>query len=167
MDDPLVTERLRMRPWQPTDADAVFEIFRDPEVGEFVGGAHETIAASRKLIADNCEHQERHGFAMWAVEERATGELVGEVGLQLLERKGPDVEVGWVIARPAWGRGYATEAARAWLDRGFGPLGLMEIIAVIRPPNTASHRVASRLGMRPAGRRRVYDQDLDVYRARR
>jgi [ribosomal protein S5]-alanine N-acetyltransferase len=167
MDAPLVTDRLVMRPFREDDADAVFAMFGDPDVGRFVGGAHATRGASVDLVARNREHQERHGFAYWAVEERDSGALVGEVGLQLLEQTGPDVEIGWVIAKPAWGRGYATEAAAAWLAAGLGPLGLDEVIAVVRPQNAASHRVAQRLGMRRAGRRHAYDHELDLYVARR
>jgi [ribosomal protein S5]-alanine N-acetyltransferase len=166
MVDPIETPRLRMRPFEESDAPAVFEVFSVPEVGEFVGGAHETIEASEKLVADNRAHQESHGFSYWALEERATDRLIGEVGLQLLEYKGPDVEIGWVVAKPAWGRGYATEAAQAWLDLGFTTLGLDEIIAVIRPQNTASHRVAQRLGMHRAGTRHAYERELDLYVAR-
>jgi [ribosomal protein S5]-alanine N-acetyltransferase len=166
VDGPLTTPRLTLRPFAPEDAAALFAIFRVGEVGRFVGGAHDTIAASEELIAVHGTSQRRNGFSYWAVEERGTGALVGEVGLQLLERTGPDVEIGWVIAKPAWGRGYATEAARAWLRAGFQTLGLDEIVAVVRPENEASHRVARRLGMEPAGRRHVYDHDLDVYVAR-
>ena len=152
-----------MRPFADGDAEAVLAVFSDPEVGHFTGGAHTTIEDSERLVEANREHQERHGFSMWAVEERATGVLVGEVGLQLLERRGPDVEIGWSLGREAWGRGYATEAAGAWLDAAFATLGLDEVIAVVRPENAASHRVAQRLGLRRAGTRHAYGRDLDLY----
>ena len=84
-----------------------------------------------------------------------------------VERTGPEVELGWVIARPAWGRGYATEASRAWLDVGFDTLGLDEIVAVIRRENASSHRVAERLGMERRGTRAAYGHELDLYVARR
>ena len=160
---PIVTTRLRMRPFESDDAWAGFALWAEPEVGRFTGGAHATIAESRALIEKNRAHGERHGFALWAVEERETGALVGEAGLQLLEGSGPEVEIGWAFAPSAWGRGYATEAANAFLDVAFGGLGLDRVIAVIREENAASHRVAERLGMRPAGRRRVYGADHDVY----
>ena len=166
MDDPIVTARLRMRPWETDDVAAAQRLFADPEVGRFVG-VEPTREAAEKLVAGHQSHQAAHGFSQWAVEELETGALVGEIGLQLLQNEGPEVEVGWVVARPAWGRGYATEAAARWLDVGFGELGLTEILAVIRPENEASHRVARRLGMeRQPGRRHLYGHDLDVYVAR-
>jgi RimJ/RimL family protein N-acetyltransferase len=162
MDGPLLTERLRMRPWVSDDAEAVMRMFSDPEVDEFleVGGTPE---AARRLIDGHRRHQAAHGFSQWALEERASGEVVGELGLQLLENEGPEVELGWVLARRVWGRGYATEGSRAWLDAAFGELGLEEVVAVIRRENAGSHRVAERLGMRRAGTRRAYGHELDLY----
>lgn len=156
-----------MRPFTPEDAEAVFAIFSEPDVGRWVGGPHATLDQSRALIEQNREHQRRHGYALWAVEERATGKLVGEVGLQLLELKGPETEIGWAIAKPSWGRGYATEAASAWLDRAFGELALDEVVATTLPGNAASRAVAARIGMRPAGRRYAHGADHDLWRISR
>ena len=143
MDEPIVTARLRMRPWETDDADALLAVFEPPEVRRWIGIAD--LERTRETIAAHRAHQAEHGFSQWAVEERATGELVGEHGLQLLERSGPETEIGWVLAPPC-GRGYATEAGRAWLDVAFTTLGLDEVIATIRPENEASARVAERLG---------------------
>lgn len=167
VDEPLLTERLRMRPFEAADADALFAVFSDPAVGRFVGGPHAERADSAALIARNRAHQDRVGYSLWAVEERASGVLVGEVGLQLLELAGPETEIGWTLGSRWWGRGYATEAARAWLDVAFTTLGLDEVIATVLPENAASHAVARRLGMQPAGRRHVHDTEHDVYRASR
>ena len=162
VDGEILTERLRLRPWRTNDAPAVRRMFSDPEVGEFVG-VRDTLEVAEELVAGHLEHQAQHGFGQWAAEERETGELVGEIGLQLLEQTGPEVEIGWVVARPAWGRGYATEASRKWLEVGFAELGLDEIVAVIRRENEASHRVARRLGMERRGIRHAYGHDLDEY----
>ena len=159
----MLTERLLMRPFTLDDVDAGFALWSDPEVARFIGGAHPSPDRTRALIERHVEHQAAHGFSYWAVEERDTGRLVGEVGLQHLEYTGEDVEIGWTIARDEWGSGYATEAARAWLDAAFGPLGLDEVIAVVRPENAPSHRVAERLGMRRGGRRHAYGAELDLY----
>jgi RimJ/RimL family protein N-acetyltransferase len=163
----ILTPNLRMRPFRTDDAEALHAVMAEEEVGRWVGGAHTTLDQTRELIARNRRHQARHGFSMWAVEERVGGELVGEVGLQHLEQTGDDVEIGWSLAPHVWGLGYATEAARAWLDAAFGQLDLDEVIAVVRPDNDASHRVAQRLGMQRAGRRRAYDRELDLYVIRR
>ena len=165
MEEPIVTERLRMRPFTHDDAEAGFAaLWSDPEIGRWIGGAHGDLAQTRELIDAHLRNQERHGFSQWAVEEREGGALVGEVGLQPLEHLGPEIEIGWVIARRAWGRGYATEAARAWLDVAFGPLGLDAVLATVLPQNAASHRVAQRLGMRLAPtRRHVHGAEHDIY----
>ena len=147
---PILTPRLRMRPFEQDDADAVFAVFRDPEVGRWVGGAHATLEESRAMIA----RAHARELSMWAVEERETGVLVGEVGLQPLELLGPEVEIGWTIGRERWGRGYATEAAAPWLDVAFTTLGLDEVLATVLPENAASHRVAEKLGMRRLPERR-------------
>lgn len=164
MRQPILTARLRLRPFVPEDAEAVFAIFSEPEIGRWVGGPHATVDQSRELIAANRDLEERHGYGMWAVER--DGALIGEAGLQPLERRGPEVEIGWVIARPAWGHGYATEAAARWLEVAFGELGLDEAIATVLPGNAASHRVAERIGMERSARRFVHDAEHDVYVAR-
>src|ERR1700755_2073642 len=90
------------------------------------------------------------GYGFWAVEERASGELVGRVGCW--EPEGwPSLEVGWTLRRAYWGRGYATEAARAALEYAFETLDQTHVISLIDPNNTNSIRVAERLGERPEG----------------
>jgi RimJ/RimL family protein N-acetyltransferase len=97
----------------------------------------------------------KHGFGLLAVTERETGRLIGEAGLQYLE-EGPDIEVGYTLARAAWGRGYATEAAGAILRWGFAGLRLHRIVAVADPANAASLRVLEKLGMGRIGLRECY-----------
>jgi len=163
VDEPILTRRLRMRPFERDDVERGFALWSDPEVGRFTGGAHATVEQSRVLIDHHLAHQRRHGYSLWAVEERGDPALIGEVGLQLIEGRGPDVEIGWAFGPSAWGHGYATEAASAWIDAAFGELGIDRLVAVIRPENAASHRVAQRLGMQPAGRRVAYGTEHDVY----
>lgn len=163
MDAPLDTARLRMRPFVPEDAERAFPMFALEEVGRYTGGTHASIDDTRALIAKAAEHQAAHGFSLWAVEERESGALVGEVGLQLLEHRGPEVEIGWSLHPSYWGRGYAHEAASAWLDVAFGALGLDEVLATIIPENTASARLARRLGMERIGERYVHRATHDVY----
>jgi [ribosomal protein S5]-alanine N-acetyltransferase len=110
------------------------------------------------------EHQERYGFSKWGVEERASGSLVGDCGMQLLEG-GPDVELGFHLRTSVWGRGYATEAARACLDAAFTDLGLDRVIAIVAPGNAASVRVLEKVGMRPAGEREALGRTWDLFTA--
>ena len=163
MHEPLVTERLTLRPFRIGDLRPLHAMWTDPEVGRWVGGTHTRMQQSREELAQHMQHQVRHGFAFWAAEERETGALVGEVGLMLLEGRGPEVEVGWCLGRDSWGKGYATEAAEAWLQAGFHQLGLDHVIAAVLEDNVRSRRVCDRLGMEEAGRREVYGAEHVIY----
>jgi RimJ/RimL family protein N-acetyltransferase len=120
----------------------------DPEVMRY---ASEHGALSRedawRQMAMLVGHWELRGFGMWAVQELTTGDFVGRVGLHYPEGW-PDHEIAWALARPFWGRGYATEAARAALGEAFGPLGWPRVVSLIDPANTRSVRLALRLGER-------------------
>lgn len=164
---PLQTARLTLHPFDEGDTDRLFELFGDPEVMRFVGrGApldRDELVASQARVA---AHWRAHGFGPLAVVERASGALIGECGLQLLE-DGPDVELTYTLARGFWGRGYATEAAAAALDWGFGALGLTRIVGVAYPENLASQRVLEKVGMRRLGLRRCYGAELVEFVAER
>jgi len=108
-------------------------------------------------------HWALRGFGMWAVEERESGRFIGRVGLHQPEGW-PDRELGWSLAREAWGRGYATEAARAAADYAFRTLRWSHLIHLILPGNDRSIRVAGRLGARPAGTDIVRGVTQLVYR---
>ena len=159
MQGPIDTARLRLRPFEAEDLDDLAAMWSDPEVGPWIGGAHTERRRSVDTLVAHLDHQRRHGYAFWAVEERETGRLVGEIGLMLFEGCGPEIETGWCIARDAWGKGYAQEAARRWLEIGFGDLGFDRIVAVVLPANERSIRVCESLGMRPAGTRHAYGRE--------
>jgi ribosomal-protein-alanine N-acetyltransferase len=96
------------------------------------------------------EHFDRHGFGKWAIEVPGEAGFIGYVGLVFVPFEAhftPCVEIGWRLAPPYWGRGYAREAAAAAFDFGFGPLGLDRIVAFTVPANVRSRRVMERLGM--------------------
>jgi RimJ/RimL family protein N-acetyltransferase len=133
----------------------------DPEVMRFSLSGPCTAAESDARVRSMIEHQ---GFSKWGVEERASGALVGDCGVQLLEG-GPDVELGFHLRRSVWGRGYATEAARACLDASFAGLGLEELIAIVAPGNAGSVRVLEKIGMRPAGTRDALGRTWDLFTA--
>jgi ribosomal-protein-alanine N-acetyltransferase len=93
---------------------------------------------------------EVNGFGLWALEVRATGEFVGFAGLAVPEFEAhfmPAVEIGWRLACSVWGKGYATEAARAALSFGFEEVGLDEIVSFTTPANRRSRAVMERVGM--------------------
>jgi RimJ/RimL family protein N-acetyltransferase len=144
----LTTERLILRQWRDDDLDAWAALNADPEVREFFDGVltREQARASLELFRD--EIAER-GWGWWAVEVRETGQFAGMAGLDPVDEGLPfhGIEIGWRLARWAWGHGYATEAARAVLAYGFEKLALREILALATAGNVRSHAVMARLGM--------------------
>jgi RimJ/RimL family protein N-acetyltransferase len=112
------------------------------------GGADEDVEESRRRLERLIEHQERHGFSLWAVTGRETAAVMGDCGLIRYAHVGPEIELGYRLAKLYWGKGYATEAAHAWVAHGFDTLGLHRIVAAAHPENTASQRVLEKVGMR-------------------
>jgi RimJ/RimL family protein N-acetyltransferase len=146
---PLTTQRLLIRPLAPTDIEAIHAVFSDPEVMRYVpGGAcdrERSLARLQSLI----DHQDKHSFSKWAVAEKASGHLIGDCGLQYLDG-GPDIELGFHLAPAHWGRGYATEAARACLAWALAERA-ERVVAIVDPVNQRSVRVLDKIGMKPAG----------------
>jgi RimJ/RimL family protein N-acetyltransferase len=146
MDVPtLTTERLVMRAWRDDDFPAYAAMAADPEVMQFMGGPLDEQDAWRQM-AMFVGHWDLRGYGLWAVERE--GDVIGRIGLHQ-PHGWPGLEVGWLLARDAWGHGYATEAARASIEHARRALGAGELISLIAPENTASAAVAARLGMRP------------------
>jgi RimJ/RimL family protein N-acetyltransferase len=150
----LETARLVMREWRQSDFDAYAASNADAEVQRFLGGPQDR-EQSWRTLALQIGHWELRGYGQWALERREDGRMIGRAGLW-----NPEgwfgVEVGWKLARHAWGQGYATEAATAAITWGFDHLGVDRLISVINPENSASLSVADRLGMTKS-----HDADLD------
>lgn len=161
----LETERLLLRAFSDGDLDAYAAMCADAEVMRYlsVTGALLSREDAWRQMALFAGHWALRGFGMWAVEERESGRFIGRVGLHQPEGW-PDRELGWSLARPAWGRGYATEAARAAADYAFRTLRWSHLIHLILPGNDRSIRVAGRLGARPAGTDIVRGVTQLVYR---
>lgn len=159
----LETERLRLRPFRDDDLDAYARICADPEVMRYLGeGKPLARPDAWRQMAMIIGHWHLRGYGLWAVEERASGVLVGRIGLFNPEGW-PGLECGWMLAREHWGKGYATEGARRSLEYAFSTLGHAHVISLIRPGNAASVRVAERLGERLEGRTRLFGHEVDVY----
>jgi len=145
----LVTPRMRLREWRDQDLDAYATMSGDPRVREFYPDllTREQCAASMRHIQ---EHFARNGFGMWAAELTDGAPCIGFIGLQIPAFDAPFtpcVEIGWYLAHEHWGRGYATEGARAALAFGFESLGLKEIVAMTTVSNARSRHVMEKLGM--------------------
>ena len=161
------TERLLLRDLEPSDEDALAAIFADEELMRFIGagGVLDRDVAAR-MIEREREHYAERGWGQWATVERGTGRFVGVCGLILW----PDIdgheelEVAYLLAREAWGMGYATEAAAASRDVGIGVR--QDLVSVIYPDNAASIRVASKIGMVFEKEVAFAGHQLDLYRLR-
>jgi RimJ/RimL family protein N-acetyltransferase len=137
------TARLLLRQWRDEDDAAFAELTADPAVMEYLLPLPGWVARKRA-------HWEQYGFGQWVVEIPGEASFIGVVGLETVSYDAhftPAVEVAWRLGRAHWGKGYATEAARAALDYGFAQLGLDEIVAITVPANWRSRRVMERLGM--------------------
>ncbi len=146
---PLITERLIIRPWRDEDRAPFAEMCADPRVMEYLPHVLDR-AESNAKIDRHIGDQKADGFCFWALEERATGVFTGYTGLRRVDYKAhftPAVEIGWRLPVTFWGRGFATEAARACLAYGFGTLDLPEIVAITAPGNVRSRAVMQRIGM--------------------
>jgi RimJ/RimL family protein N-acetyltransferase len=145
----LPTDRLLLRRWRPEDRAPFAALNADPEVMEHFP-ARLTRAESDALVDRIEAGFAGHGFGLWAVEVQATGEFIGFTGLSVPSFDAPftpAVEVGWRLARPAWGHGYASEAARRALAAAFSTYGLAEVVSFTSVDNVRSQAVMRRIGM--------------------
>jgi len=145
----ITTERLILRLWKPEDAEPFYQMNQDPEVLRYLIGP-----LSRERVAEFMVDMNA-GFAadkycLFAVEEQASGAFIGFVGLSRPRFEAhftPCVEIGWRLAADYWGKGYATEAARAVLAYVFDVLKLEEVVSFTVPDNIRSQRVMNKIGM--------------------
>lgn len=145
----LESERLRLRRWRKHDLEAFAALNADPKVMEQFP-APLSPAESAFVLEQIEDAFERNGFGIWALETLADDTFLGLTGLSVVPFEAhftPAVEIGWRLLPQAWGHGYATEAAGAALDYGFGPAGLAEIISFASKTNAKSIAVMERLGM--------------------
>jgi RimJ/RimL family protein N-acetyltransferase len=144
----LLTDRLTVRRWRDSDLEPWAAMNADPEVRRHLGDLL-TREQSDASVARFQAEFDRRGYGWWAVEVRTTGEFIGFAGLDQVDDGMPftGVEIGWRLARSAWGQGYATEAALTVLAHGFDALGLPEILAVTTAANLRSQAVMHRIGM--------------------
>ena len=149
----LETPRLRLREMTPKDIDFVAAMMAHPEVNFFYERRF-TRAESEVWLERQLERYRRDGRGLWLAERRETGLPIGQIGLAFQDVEGErHPEIGWLLDRPHWGQGYATEGGAAIADAAFNQWGYDHVISLIRPVNEPSQRVARRIGM--TERRRV------------
>lgn len=148
----LETPRLTLRQWTLADFEAYAAMLADPTVMKFLSLTRQPVPrfGAWQAFAALVGHWQLRGFGFFAVVERGTEAFVGSVGPWHPEGW-PGLEVGWTLRAEYWGRGYATEAARASVDFAFRQLKCSRVISLIHPENAPSKRVAERLGERLDG----------------
>lgn len=144
------TSRLLIRPFRKKDGDAWLALVNDSDVNRYLpgDGAPVTLDDFTRVLERRLRSERESGYAMWAVDRRDTGEFVGQCGLYLAEKKGPEIELAYHYLPATWGLGYGTEAALGVLDYAFATLGLDEVIALVMRGNAGSCRVLERAGMK-------------------
>jgi RimJ/RimL family protein N-acetyltransferase len=147
--DTIATERLLMRRWRDADREPYAALNADPEVMRYFPAVQDRATSDEGV--DRMEALfERQGFGLWALELTETGQFLGFTGLNPMPDGVPGaggMEVGWRLARHAWHRGYATEAATAAVDVAFNGLGLDELWSLTAVLNEPSQAVMRRIGM--------------------
>jgi len=151
----LQTNRLLLREFRESDHDAYARIHGDPETMRYIGtGEPLDRKTAWRSLAFFLGHWQLRGFGMWAVEDKATGEFIGRVGYYQPDGW-PGFELGWTIDRRHWGRGFATEAAKAALKVALPAFGRRHVISLIQPGNAASIRVAEKIG-------ETFEREIDL-----
>jgi RimJ/RimL family protein N-acetyltransferase len=157
----LLTRRLRLRPLAERDLDELYALYSDPRVEPWIG--HHSREDVGVELSFHVAHWAQHGWGFWAVEELASGRMIGDCGLQPIARVGPEVEVGYELHPDRWGAGLGTEAARAAVRHGLDELGLERIIAVVKHSNPRSQRVLEKAGLTRAREREAYGEMMLEY----
>ena len=143
----LETERLRLRRYRRTDIDDLQTILGDPETMRYYPEPYNRDRVI-EWIEDNIRRYREDGSGLWAMELKETGAFAGNCGPAVRVVAGvPQIELGWHVARQLWGQGLAPEAAAACRDWAFEHLDAERVIALVRPENVPSRRVAEKIGM--------------------
>jgi [ribosomal protein S5]-alanine N-acetyltransferase len=160
----LTTAQLTLRPMVAGDAATLHRIYQSEGVLQYFPiPAPPPLEKMERFVAFQQRHWEQHGYGNWGVLPAGEQEIVGWAGLQFLPEL-DETEVGFLLDRPFWGRGYATQAALAALQFGFERCGLEHIIALVHPDNAASQRVIAKCGMAYQETLALWGIELQRYR---
>jgi [ribosomal protein S5]-alanine N-acetyltransferase len=159
----LVTPRLLMRPFTESDLEDLTALFADPAVMQYIGPPNTlTPAKAADRLHEMMAEFEAEGFGMLAVIERREKRFIGRCGLMRLEG-GDEIELDFIFSKHAWGKGYATEAAKEVLRYAFNVLKLNRVVGVTHPNNLPSQRVLEKLGMQHTGRKQSHGMESLKY----
>jgi RimJ/RimL family protein N-acetyltransferase len=161
----LRTERLELRAHGVQDFEDCLAMWTDPEVTRFIGGKPSTPTEVWARLLRYAGHWSLLGYGFWVIREAGSGRFVGEVGFadhkrDLIPSFGSAPELGYALASSGWGRGYATEAARAVVAWGDDHFGRVRTWALVNPEAKASIRVAEKCGYRECGRTTYFEKPV-------
>jgi len=164
----VLTERLILRAFRKDDVEPLVHILAEEGVLRyFPNTTPPPLERVQRLVSGQIDHWGEHGYGWWAVELRARDEpLIGWAGLTYLPET-DETEVAYLLGKPFWGRGLATEAARASLRYGFEDLGIETIVGIVHPDNLASQRVLAKAGLTYVERAHYFGMDVLRYAAER
>lgn len=161
----LATPRLKLRAFTAKDTLPLHNLLVEPGVLRyFPDPSPPPVDRVGKLISRQINHWAENGYGWWAVENLKDPRLMGWCGLQYLPETG-EIEIGYLLGKAFWGKGYATEASLESLRFGFEELGMEKIIAIVHPENSASKRVIEKLGFRDPVRARYFGMECLRYQA--
>lgn len=161
----LETKRLVLRQFTVADAEHIFALDNDPAVMRYLNGGEPTPRAvvEQTILPTFMEYDQNvPGFGVWAVDEKSTGDFLGWVSMRPSDEMVGEVILGYRFRKATWGKGFATEAVRALIDKGFTELGVQRVVATTYQDNVASQRVMEKLGMRLVRRFRLTPEDLGI-----
>jgi [ribosomal protein S5]-alanine N-acetyltransferase len=159
----LETERLLLRPFSEADVEPLFALMQDADVMRYVGDRRvPTLQETWRSVSSWIGHWALRGYGQWAIEEHGSGDVIGRAGL-INPVDWPGAEVGYLLGRRWWGRGYATDAAGAAMSWGFRTIGFDRLISLIDPANAPSIAVAVRLGETLQGETELWGNRVLVY----
>jgi RimJ/RimL family protein N-acetyltransferase len=163
----LETPRLLLRPFRLEDAPLAYPWLTDAEIMRYMPTGHDsTLEQVQARIDRYITHQQRHGFSRWLLFDRASGAAIGDAGMLVMVDT-QEIELGYRLTKPHWGKGLATEVAAAWLRYAFEELGLAEVIAFSHPENVGSVRVMQKCGLAFLRQDTIQGMDVVVYIARK
>lgn len=147
---PIETERLTIRRFTAGDRAALAELYADPDVMRYIPYGVLDAAGLERVLEKYARVEAERGYTFWAIVDRVTDRFLGDVGFGVYEPTG-EPELGYSLARSAWGNGYASEAARACLAAALAHLDVPRVVALVDADNARSLRVAERIGMERQG----------------
>lgn len=159
----LETPRLRLRQFTPDDTEDLYRIYNQPDLFKYMSNEKPLLWEQTKAVIDAfTENWQKHHFGVWAVVDKRTQKLIGHCGFKFLENT-PEVQIGYLLLKPYWGMGLATEAASVALKYGFEVAQLDRVAAIAKPENIASRRVMEKIGMKYEKEAYYYDNDVVYY----